>query len=413
MTTGGDNIGSSESYTNRKSPRREKPVRIAMLGSLPPIRGLSSYCLDLVLALLDRLTIEFISFKALYPAALYPGDRLADDETFPPLDHPALNVRRRLAWYNPLTWLTEAFGVRAELLHAQWWSLPLFPVYYLVCAGFRLRGRPVVITVHNVRPHERSPLYRLLSRLLFQLGDHLIVHTASARAQLCKYYGIAAGRVSVVPHGPLAFHVGQDMDRGRIRKELGFAPHQKVVLVFGAIRPYKGIDTALRAFARVSLNRPELRLLIAGRLWEKWEPYQQLIAKLKIESNVSTRLEYIPSGDVHRFFCAADMIVLPYRHFDSQSGVASTAVAFRKPMVVTNVGGLPDLVPDKRFVVPPDDPPALANAMDACLAAAARPDTLAADLESVARAIAGPVIADKTVAVYRSLVRKSLNVGED
>ena len=141
-----------------------------MLGTQPPLRGLSSYCLDLALSLCPRLSIEFISFKNLYPAAFYPGKRLEDDHSFPAGRHPHLKVYRRLTWYNPLTWLREGFCIQAELLHAQWWSLPLMPLFWVVCAGFKMRAKPVIITVHNVFPHEKSALYYISARILFLAG---------------------------------------------------------------------------------------------------------------------------------------------------------------------------------------------------------------------------------------------------
>ena len=151
--------------------------KIAMMGSFPPIRGLSSYCLEISQALAGLVKIEFISFKRMYPQFLYPGGDLSNDPTFPEIDHSNIHVKRRMTWYNPLSWLAEGIATKADLLHAQWWSLPLVIIYGCVCLLFKLRGKPVVFTVHNVLCHDRSKLYRLASRLLFRLGDHFIVHT--------------------------------------------------------------------------------------------------------------------------------------------------------------------------------------------------------------------------------------------
>ena len=193
---------------------------------------------------------------------------------------------------------------------------------------------------------------------------------------------------------------------------MGFTPRHKVILLFGAIRPYKGLDTALKALGRISSKCPELRILIAGKLWENWEPYRELIQKLGIERHIFTCLEYIPAGEVYRFFTAADLVVCPYRHFDSQSGVASTAVAFRKPLIVTDVGGLPDLVADGRFVVPPDDAAALAKAITECVKHYSRPETPLTELDRIAEKISPTLIADKSIAVYRKVLRRFGNVLE-
>ncbi len=371
-----------------------------MLGSMPPLRALSSYCLALASAMARYGTVEFISFKEIYPRMLYPGGNLRDDHTFPALDSPALTVRRKLTWCNPLTWVSEGLLTRAPLLHAQWWSLPLGLVYLFVCGGFKLRRRPVVYTVHNVLPHDASPLFINVSRLLFRLGDHFIVHTDRNKRQLMDHYNIPGSRISLIPHGLLDFHVRSDADRATIREEMGFRPTDKVILLFGAIRPYKGVDTALEAFSRVHAAVPRARLLIAGKLWEDWAPYAKRIEALNIRKAVVASLDYIPSGEVHRYFTASDLVLLPYRRFDSQSGVGATAVSFRKPLIVSNVGGLPNLVADPRCVTPPGDSAALAKAVEDCLASPKRLDAMTADAEAIASTLSWPAIARKTWAVY-------------
>jgi len=393
--------------TERLSMRKpECPgnMKIAMLGSLPPLRGLSSYCLELALSIANLVEVEFISFKKLYPAFIYPGGGLGEDNTFPVIRHSGLKVERRLTWYNPLTWLREGLYSRAKLLHVQWWSLPLFPVYAVVCCCFKIRRRPVVITVHNVLPHENSIAYKILSKLLFALCDHFIVHTEINKQQMISEYGIRPERLSLIPHGTLDFHVKQEIERESIRKEMGFDPDNKIILIFGAIRSYKGIDTALEAFAEILKKVPESRLLIAGKLWGKWEPYDDLIKGLKIGNKISTHLEYIPSGEVYRYFTAADIVILPYHHFDSQSGVGATAISFRKPLIVTDAGGLPDLVAERRFVVPPKDASSLAGVIIECIKNPVLLKAMADASDIVAHKLAWPAIAEKTCSVYRKML---------
>jgi glycosyltransferase involved in cell wall biosynthesis len=382
-------------------------MNVAMLGSFPPLRGISSYCFELATSVAgDACRVEFISFKKMYPAFLYPGRDLKDDHTFPPVRNRHLQVKRNIAWYNPVGWILAGLKSRASLLHAQWWSLPLAPVYLCLCIIFKIRRKPIVFTIHNVLPHERSPFFYCLSRLLFSLGDHFIVHSRLNRQQLIDFYGISSDQVSLIPHGPLDLQVNTKADRNKIRSELGFLPEHQVVLLFGAIRPYKGIDTALSAFARVKAENPSARLLIAGKLWQRWQPYEEQIKRYGIEANVVTRLEYIPSAEVHRFFCASDLVLLPYRHFDSQSGVGGTAVSFRKPLIVAKVGGLPDLVVDQRAVIPPADPQALAEAIAGCLKNPARLMKMAADADTIAQRLSWNGIAKRTIAVYESLITK-------
>jgi glycosyltransferase involved in cell wall biosynthesis len=384
-----------------------------MLGSFPPLRGLSSYCLALSMALAELITVEFVSFKKMYPQFLYPGGELSDDPTFPEIHHRHLHVKRRLTWYNPFSWLTAGLSTQADLLHAQWWSLPLFAAYGCICLLFKLRGKPVVLTVHNVLCHDRSALYKLASRFLFKLGDHFIVHTPLNRSQLSTHYGIPLQKISVIAHGRLDFQVPSSVDRAAIRRQLGFKPQHRVILFFGAIRSYKGLDTALNAFGSVLRHHPTARLLIAGKLWEKWAPYAKLIEKLAISDSVVTHLNYIHSGDVHRYFCAADLVVLPYHHFDSQSGVGATAVAFQKPMIVSNVGGLPELVGERRRIVTPGDPAALAEAIRYHFRQGKHPRTESATAESIASRLQWPPIARKTCAVYQRLTSVCTRTAKD
>ena len=177
-----------------------------MLGSLPPIRGISSYCLELSKAVASKCHVNFITYRdeKIYPSFLYPGGT-ATDFTFPEIKTNTLSVSDSLVWYNPLTWLKQAFSAKGDILHAQWWSLPLFPIYYIICLGFKLRKKPVVMTVHNVLPHEKSAIFCLASRLLFHLCDHLIVHTYINKGQLKRYYHIPQEHITVIPHGPLDF----------------------------------------------------------------------------------------------------------------------------------------------------------------------------------------------------------------
>jgi glycosyltransferase involved in cell wall biosynthesis len=339
---------------------------VAMLGSLPPLRALSPYCLGLANAMADVLKVEFISFDKIYPGFLYPGRELEEDHTFSAINHPNLRVRRRLAWYNPLSWIMEGLTAKGQLLHAQWWSLPLWPIYAFVCSGFKARRRPIVFTVHNIRSHEGSRIYEWFCRMLFKLGDHFIVHSAENLDTLREVYHIPDSRMTQIAHGPLDFPA-EGLTREEARRDLCFSNEHRVVLLFGTIRSYKGVDVALRALADLREEMPEVRLLIAGKPWENWASYETLIRALGIEPFVGTDLRYIPAGEVAKFFLAADLVILPYRHFDAQSGVGAAALAFQKPLIVTDVGGLPDLVEDRGCVVPSGDWKALAEKMGQCL----------------------------------------------
>ena len=384
-------------------PSQNSPQRIALLGTLPPIRALSSYCYELTKALASLFEIEFISFKSIYPSFLYPGGDLKGDDTYPKINLETVHVRQCLAWYNPFSWIYEAIFTKADLLHVQWWSLPLFPIFLTICIFFKLRNKPVVFPVHNVLPHDKSLFYTRFSHLLFQFGNHFIVHTAIGRQQMIDHYKISPDQISVIPHGSLDFHVNNKADRQKLRQEMGFGNKEKVILLFGAIRPYKGIDVAIKALPEVIAKIPEARLLIAGKLWEDWEPYNQLIEQLNLKKQVILYLEYIPSNQVHKFFEVADLTIFPYHHFDSQSGAGATAVSFNKPMIVSNVGGLPELVKDDRFIVEPNDAKALARKIILCLDDPVMLKQMARLTEAASQELSWPDIAEKTGEIYQKI----------
>jgi len=373
---------------------------VAVLGTLPPLKGLSSYCLEFAKALSLVSTVKFISFKSLYPAWLYPGGQQLTDNSFPSGVCDGIEVSIRLTWYNPATWMRVGRKTDADLLHAQWWSLPLFPVFFCICCLFKIRKKPVVITIHNVIDHSRSSLYSFFSGILYKLGDHFIVHTRQNMKQLTECFGISTERITVIPHGPLDFFKHESADRIALRSEYGIGEHETLLLLFGAIRPYKGIKTALKAFQLIQQEIPDCRLMIAGRLWEDWAPYQELIRELNISDSIITVLDYIPSSDVHVTFTMADLVLLPYTHFDSQSGVGATAVSFRKPLIVSDTGGLPDLVENKGYIVPPGDPGALSCAVLKALKSPGELSKMARDADASARDMSWESIAEKTYAVY-------------
>ena len=381
-------------------------MKITILGSFPPLRGISSYCFELTRSIIKHTCqVEFISFRKMYPTFLYPGRDLKDDHSFPKLHSPNLRVKRNIVWYNPIGWIREGLRCKASILHAQWWSLPLAPIYLCFCVIFKLRRKPVVFTIHNVMSHERSPIFFLISKLLFFFGDHFIVHSKLNKQQLINQFGIHPDSISQIPHGPLNLQINSNADPDAIRAQMGFTPEHKVILLFGAIRPYKGVDTAISAFSRVARQFPEARLLIVGKLWQSWTPYKSMIRQYGIEEQVVTHLGYIPSADVHRYFLACDLVILPYHHFDSQSGVGGTAISFRKPMIVSQTGGLPDLVLDHRAKIPPNDPMALANSIIRCLEDPGLLMKLVKDADTIADILSWKGIAKQTIQVYESLIR--------
>jgi glycosyltransferase involved in cell wall biosynthesis len=334
--------------------------KVCVVGPVYPYRGgIAHFTSVLAKEFGKDHDVVVLSFKRLYPSLLFPG-RTQFDESGEPIDVPSQRIIDTL---NPLSFWNAARSIRRfqpDVIIFQWWH-PFFAVAYaatVLFLGGWLRRR-VIFLCHNVLPHERSMIDTILIRLGFsQVGRFLVQSQEDLRALISiKKDAI----VDVHPH-PIydAFNRGQHT-RDTARRELGVDGH--VVLFFGLIRPYKGLRVLIRAFARM-IEREDATLLIVGEFYEDKQPYIAEIGRLGIDDHVRITDRYVPNEEVERYFLACDVVVLPYLSA-TQSGIVQIAFGFDKPVVVTRVGGLPDVVEDgvTGYVVPPGDADALSGAM--------------------------------------------------
>jgi glycosyltransferase involved in cell wall biosynthesis len=342
------------------------PLPILLLGAFPPqAQGIPGYCGTLARALAHHGPVQAVGFKAMYPAILFPGVKIAMDPTSPAPHGPNLAVRHALAWYNPFGWIWNALATPASIVHIQWWSLPLFPVCLTFALAAKLRRIPVVVTVHNVLPHEPSPWFLRMSRMLCGLANHLIVHSEVNRDQLLKHVRCGENNVTCVPMG-IEVPNTTAPDKESARAQIGIPRGRPTLLFFGTIRPYKGLDTLLRALAIVRAEHPDVLLIVAGKPWEAWARYQAPIDDEGLAENVVSRLDYIPEAEVPLYYAAADLVVLPYAHFHAQSAVGVQVLGHGRPLIVTDCGGLPALVNhEAKWMVAPNEARALAEKINA------------------------------------------------
>ncbi|MFC7115150.1 glycosyltransferase [Natronoarchaeum sp. GCM10025703] len=310
-----------------------------MIGTLPPWKGISSYCKALYDGLNRSLrNFTFAGWRSLYPASLYPGgDPRTGEEPVK-----AENVQRRLAWYDPVSWLRLGLDPDIDLIHAQWWSYPLAVPYVVVFAVGKARGKTILLTVHNVEPHEQTRLKMFLNAAVYRFADEHVVHSDRNRKQLTDGRPISPEDVHVIPHPT----IGPDR-RGVTATEalswLNLDEDADVVLFFGNVREYKGLDSLVEMVAALQENR-DIELVVAGKSWVNWSNYEALIAEQDLTEHVHRFPGYIPEADLEYFFTAADVVALPYDYFDAQSGVAELADHFETPTVGYDVGGLADQV---------------------------------------------------------------------
>jgi len=300
--------------------------------------------------------IEFFTFRRLYPERLYPGGTKDPTPEWSVRPSENLKIHDSLTYYNPVSWVRSAFEARGKVIHAQWWSLPVGVVWLVILGLLRLRGRRILMTVHNVEFHERGHLDRFLTRLVFSLADAFCVHCQENADHLAKHMHLDRKRIYVVPIPVYDMYCSEGVSREEARERLAIGPEQVAVLLFGNQRDYKGTDTFLRAAgALAEEQRKKLVTLIVGQVWGDPEVYDHIIEELGLEEQVRRFYGYVPMTEVKCYFEAADVVGLPYKHFAAQSGVGSLALAFGKALLVTRVGGLPSLVRRPEAVAEPDD----------------------------------------------------------
>ena len=337
---------------------------VAILGPFHPYRGgIAHHTTLLARTLRARQPVFGLSFQRLYPDLLFPG-RTQYDDSEASLQADDVEIARIVDSIAPHTWFRAARAVsqrRCRLLIVQWWHPFFAPAYATVARRVRRGGTRVVFLCHNVLPHERSRLDGALIRMGLGAADAYIVQSDTDRAALESLF---PGRpFELTPHPAYTFFAAGDSDRAQARTQLGV--DGPVVLFFGLVRRYKGLDVLLRAVARVRERLP-VRLVVAGEFYDKRATYDALVEELGIRDAVRFEDRYIPNEEVGTFFRAADVVVLPYRSA-TQSGIVQIALAFERPVIVTRVGGLPEAVRpgETGMVVPAEDPEALATALRA------------------------------------------------
>jgi len=336
---------------------------ITIIGPYPPHKGgISKICSEQIASLYSKADIHLISFKHIYPNFLYPGGTVNSNAVIP--DNKNIYVRRIISWYNPISWIRSAYQIKTNSVHIHWWAYQLFPIFFTILIIARLRKIKTILEIHNIASHEPNPLERLVTRIIFKLPSHLVVHAKQNKEALLTRFGTSLDRVSVIPMG-IDFYKGNMTKKEAIQivnRELkvNLTGNDKMLLCFGIIRDYKGIDDMLNALALI--EDTNVKLIIAGKPWVKWDTYQMIIDEKELQERVCLYLDYVPDDLVTPLHIAADLVILPYKYFDAQSAAGLTALAYNKALVVTAGGGLPELVNDrKEYIANASDPQDLAK----------------------------------------------------
>jgi glycosyltransferase involved in cell wall biosynthesis len=336
---------------------------IAVFGPYHPHRGGIAHHTTLLAETLAREhPVLGLGFTRLYPGFLFPG-RTQRDESGAPLLPQGVEVRHIVDCVGPPTWVAAVSALRrfhTRLLIVQWWHPFFAPACAAIARGAKRHGTRVLFLCHNVLPHERSALDAALIKMGLGTADGFLVQ---ARGDVDVLARLFPGRpCEWTPHPAYTFFARPDTGREAARAALGL--DGPVVLFFGLVRAYKGLEVLLRAVAAARRTVP-VTLVVAGEFYQARAPYDALIAELGLDGAVRIHDRYIPNEEVGAYFHAADVVVLPYVAA-TQSGIAQIALSFERPVIVTRVGGLPEAVREGEtgFVVPAGD----AAALGACIA---------------------------------------------
>ena len=309
----------------------------------------------------ERLALEFVSmgfeveietFIVQYPSFLFPGKTQYNDKSAPE----NLNIKRTINSVNPLNWLKVGMRIRSEkpdLVIIRYWLPFLAPSLGSIAGLIRKNKHTIIICLaDNIIPHEHRPGDRLQTNYFMQRIDGLIAMSQSVLKDGNSFRtNLPQG---FCPH-PIFDNYGEKLSFEVAKQKLKLDINTRYLLFFGFIRDYKGLDLLINAFADKRLRQFPVKLLVAGEYYSSSEPYLKLIRDNHLEDLIELRTDFIPDEEVNLYFSAADMVVQPYKSA-TQSGVTQIGYHFNKPMLVTNVGGLSEIIPDGKigYVVEPN-----------------------------------------------------------
>jgi len=337
-------------------------VKIIIIGTAYPYKGgLASFNERMALALQEQgHEISILTFTLQYPGFLFPGKTQYSDEPAPG----GLNIERMISSVNPLSWISTGNKLRKknpDLIIIKYWLPFMGPCFGTILRRAKRNNHTKVISIlDNVIPHEKRPGDYAFTRYFLKPVDAFV---SMSREVLKDLRTFTKAKPAIYSPHPVYDNYGNIVDMDIAREKLGIPKDSKCLLFFGFIRKYKGLDILLEAMADPRIADMDIQLIVAGEYYGDREYYESLIGRLDIRARLYLFTDFIPNTEVKYYFSAADCIVQPYRTA-TQSGISQIAYHFEKPMIVTNVGGLPEIVPDgKAGFVTEVDPTAIADAV--------------------------------------------------
>ena len=330
--------------------------RVIIIGPAHPLRGgLASFNQRLAKEFIDKgYDCSIYSFSLQYPSFLFPGKTQFTEEPAPE----GIRIHSVINSVNPLNWVTVGNRIKkenADLIIVRFWLPFMGPALGTILRRVRKNTHTRIVCIaDNVIPHEKRPGDTPFTSYFLKSCDSFITMSEKVMQDLRQFEKTKPAKL--VTH-PLYDNFGEAISKKEARQHLGLPAEQKIILFFGFIRHYKGLDLLLEAMKELK----DVKLLVAGEFYEDEKPFRDQIESLGIIDQLILRTEFIPDGEVKYYLSAADAVIQPYRNA-TQSGVTPLAYHFEKPMIVTNVGGLPDQVPnEKAGIVVDPNPMAIAE----------------------------------------------------
>jgi len=319
-------------------------VKIYIIGPAHPYRGGIA---DSGMRLAQELQkvgeeVHLINFTKQYPSFLFPGKTQYSEEEPPK----GLRIRRMIHSFNPFNWVKVGFTLKSErpdLVIVRFWLPFMGLAFGTICRIIRANRYTTILSIpDNIKPHEKRIGDRILTRYFVASVDKFIALSAGVRQDLKEFTDKPA---IILPH-PIYDIFGDKIDKGVAKEKFGLKPNDKAILFFGLIRDYKGLDLLLEAMLDERMKSYDVKLIVAGEYYSNREFYESFIINHNLSAQIIKATHFITNSEVSQYFSAADLVVQPYKTA-TQSGITQIALHFSKPMIVTNVGGLPEVVKDQ------------------------------------------------------------------
>ena len=335
-------------------------AKVIIIGPGHPLRGgLATFNQRLAKAFQEAGDeCSIVSFSLQYPGFLFPGKTQFSDEPAPE----DLEIRSLINSVNPINWLRVGRKLRKEkpdLVIVRYWLPFMGPALGTILRKIRKNKHTKIVCIaDNVIPHEKRPGDKPFTKYFLKSCDAFITMSEKVMADLRLF---EKNKPAELVRHPLYDNFGAIISKTEARQHLQLPVNDKIILFFGFIRKYKGLDLLLEAMADPRIRESGIKLMVAGEFYDDEKGYREIIEKNHLQDQLILKTDFIPDSEVKYYLCAADAVIQPYRNA-TQSGVTPLAYHFEKPMVVTNVGGLPVLVPHEKVgLVTDPDPAAIAG----------------------------------------------------